>query len=66
MVHTFRLLLIFFIFQFISSSSLQANQSLDSSMLRRSHQLTDYYRFKDGMKERTWINMVNLNNKALQ
>jgi hypothetical protein len=45
---------------------LQANQYLDSVLVSRNLQLTDYYRFKDGMKERTWINMVNLGDKALQ
>ncbi len=65
MLNNARLFLILFIFS-ILSHLLYAKQSLDSVLLNRDHQLTEYYRFKDGMKERTWINLVNLNNKALQ
>lgn len=65
MFKTARLSLLLFIF-IILSQLLYAKQNLDSLLVSRSHQLTDYYRFKDGMKERTWVNMVNLNNKALQ
>jgi hypothetical protein len=51
---------------FVSCSVVSANQTLDSIVINRNHQLSEYYRFKDGMKERTWTNLVNLNNKALQ
>lgn len=65
MYQTGRLSFILF-FTLITSFALQANQELDSILISRNHQLSDYYRFKDGMKERTWINLVDLNSRGLQ
>jgi len=60
-----RLSIFLFIFS-ISGQLIHANENLDSIIVSRNNQLTDYYRFKDGMTKRTWINMVDLNDKALR
>jgi len=60
-----RLSIFLFIFS-ISGQLIHANENLDSIIVSRNNQLTDYYRFKDGMTKRTWIKMVELNDKALQ
>jgi len=63
-IFNFRFYFILFIFIF-SSFSLQASRELDSILISRNNKLTDYYQFREEMKERTWLNMVNLNEKAL-
>jgi len=65
MLKVARLSIFLFIFS-ISGQLVLANENLDSILVSRNNQLTDYYRFKDGMEKRTWINMVDLNKKALQ
>ena len=65
MLKVARLSIFLFIFS-ISGQLVLANENLDSIIVSRNNQLTDYYRFKDGMEKRTWINMVDLNKKALQ
>jgi flagellar biosynthesis GTPase FlhF len=62
----FNLRFYFILFIFIFSIfHLYAGRELDSLLISRDNKLSDYYQFKDEMKERTWLNMVNLNEKAL-
>jgi UDP-2,3-diacylglucosamine pyrophosphatase LpxH len=39
-------------------------QELDSLLTDRQNKLQDYTQFKNNMKERTWINLIDLNEKA--
>lgn len=52
------------IFAIILVAQLRSQSSLDSALYQRNITYSDYYEFKQAMKERTWINMVNLTTKA--
>jgi len=45
-------------------SSLYSQASIDSVLQKRNNTYLDYNHFKEGMEVRTWINMVNLTDKA--
>ena len=64
MKHNYFSYWILFFFSIFSFLKTESQPVVDSLLIQRNTRLNDYVEFKDGMAERTWIKLVNLNQKA--
>ena len=62
-MHLYKLIKILFVLSMGLIQCAQA-QDLDSLLTDRQNKLQEYTQFKNNMKERTWINLIDLNEKA--
>ncbi len=62
-MHLYKLIIILSVLS-VGSSQFTKAQELDSLLTDRQNKLQDYTQFKNNMKERTWINLIDLNEKA--